>query len=122
MDSYPKLYQNVSDATFVPRAIQLWSNVPNQYESLIRTTDGTHNQSHAWNTGEGGTPPEHGSLSTKIDTTAASNLGLNPADGSAMETPASSCLVFGSKGIFPSPLLGIPCKQYPVCLMFTCLI
>ncbi len=103
-------------------AIQLWEKNSTQQESLNRTTDRPHNQLHAWYAGKGRARSNYKGSSTKIDPTTASDLGSNPSDGSAMETQASSFLVFGRKDILPDPLFRIPRKQYRVCLMLSCLI
>ena len=100
--------------------IQLWRKIPTQYESSNVTTDAPHNQPHAWNAEEGRARPEYEGSSTKIAPTTASNMGSDISDGSAMETSASSLLVFGAKESV-DPLFGIPRKQYVGCLMLSCL-
>ena len=112
MHLYAKRRKGMSDYMTHSTAIQFWRCVPNEYESLLRTTNGPHNQHHTWHTGEGGTPFKYGSPSTKIDTTAASNLSLNPADDSEMGTPASWYLVFGTSFVSRNILFKMPCKQY----------
>ena len=116
----PLRQQAISHTKFFHTTIQLWGKVPNQHESFNVTTDAPHNQPHTGKAEEGRLRFEYRDSSSKIDPETASNMILDFSDRSAMETPASSFLVFGDRK--SSHLIRIPRKQYLGCLMLPCLI
>ena len=117
-----------SSVTIFDTAIQLWRKVPTQHESFNVTTDAPHNWRHARDAEKGRARSGNGGLSTKSDPTTASNIGPNLSNGSAMEIPASSLLVFGGQEMlrvvpYDEPIWSsIPRTQWPVSLTRTLLI
>lgn len=90
-------------------AIQLWSEVPDQYESHIHAHDGLRARSHLPESGAKRDLPGHEKYPKSSD------KGPRSVDSSVMKRPPSSLLVFSSFGLdigaaVHTPLINIPRK------------